>query len=102
MKNETDIAFYNTSPKYEVLMAVLIGIGICLTRLATAVSQIALAIATILAAYLWWKNGKRLNLNDTARQYIKVVCIWFITSFVSIIDVDNKAVVFYYFLGDWI
>ena len=102
MKNETDIAFYNTSPKYEVLMAVLIGIGICLTRLATAVSQIALAIATILAAYLWWKNGKRLNLNDTARQYIKVVCIWFITSCVSIIDVDNKAVVFYYFLGDWI
>lgn len=102
MKNEANIAFYNTSPKYEVLMAVLIGIGICLTRLATAVSQIALAIATILAAYLWWKNGKRLNLNDTARQYIKVVCIWFITSFVSIIDVDNKAVVFYYFLGDWI
>ena len=102
MKNETDIAFYNTSPKYEVLMAVLIGIGICLTRLATAVSQIALAIATILAAYLWWKNGKRLNLNDTARQYIKVVCMWFIASFVSIIDVDNKAVVFYYFLGDWI
>lgn len=102
MKNEANIAFYNTSPKYEVLMAVLIGIGICLTRLATAVSQIALAIATILAAYLWWKNGKRLNLNDTARQYIKVVCIWFIASFVSIIDVDNKAVVFYYFLGDWI
>ena len=102
MKNEANIAFYNTSPKYEILMAVLIGIGICLTRLATAVSQIALAIATILAAYLWWKNGKRLNLNDTARQYIKVVCIWFITSFVSIIDVDNKAVVFYYFLGDWI
>ena len=102
MKNETDIAFYNTSPKYEVLMAVLIGIGICLTRLATAVSQIALAIATILAAYLWWKNGKRLNLNDAARQYIKVVCMWLIASFVSIIDVDNKAVVFYYFLGDWI
>ena len=102
MKNETDIAFYITSPKYEVLMAVLIGIGICLTRLATAVSQIALAIATILAAYLWWKNGKRLNLNDAARQYIKVVCMWFIASFVSIIDVDNKAVVFYYFLGDWI
>lgn len=102
MKNEANIAFYNTSPKYEILMAVLIGIGICLTRLATAVSQIALAIATILAAYLWWKNGKRLNLNDTARQYIKVVCIWFIASFVSIIDVDNKAVVFYYFLGDWI
>ena len=83
-------------------MAVLIGNGICLTRLATAVSQIALAIATILAAYLWWKNGKRLNLNDAARQYIKVVCMWFIASFVSIIDVDNKAVVFYYFLGDWI
>lgn len=102
MKNEANIAFYNTSPKYEILMAVLIGIGICLTRLATAVSQIALAIATILAAYLWWKNGKRLNLNDTARQYIKVVCIWFIASFFSIIDVDNKAVVFYYFLGDWI
>lgn len=102
MKNEANIVFYNTSPKYEVLMGVLIGIGICLTRLATAVSQIALAIATILAAYLWWKNGKRLNLNDTARQYIKVVCIWFIASFVSIIDVDNKAVVFYYFLGDWI
>ena len=52
MKNEANIAFYNTSPKYEILMAVLIGIGICLTRLATAVSQIALAIATILAAYL--------------------------------------------------
>lgn len=102
MKNEANIAFYNTSPKYEILMAVLIGIGICLTRLATAVSQIALAIATILAAYLWWKNGKRLNLNDAARQYIKVVCMWFIASFVSIIDVDNKAVVFYYFLGDWI
>lgn len=102
MKNEANIDFYNTSPKYEVLMAVLIGIGICLTRLATAVSQIALAIATILAAYLWWKNGKRLNLNDTARQYIKVICIWFIASFVSIIDVDDKAVVFYYFLGDWI
>lgn len=102
MKNEANIDFYNTSPKYEVLMAVLIGIGICLTRLATAVSQIALAIATILAAYLWWKNGKRLNLNDTARQYIKIVCIWFIASFVSIIDVDDKAVVFYYFLGDWI
>ena len=102
MKNEANIAFYNTSPKYEILMAVLIGIGICLTRLATAVSQIALAIATILAAYLWWKNGKRLNLNDAARQYIKVVCMWLIASFVSIIDVDNKAVVFYYFLGDWI
>lgn len=102
MKNEANVAFYNTSPKYEILMAVLIGLGICLTRLATAVSQIALAIAIMLAVYLWWKNGKKLNLNESAKQYIKVVCIWFIASFVSIIDVDNKAVVFYYFLGDWI
>lgn len=97
MKNEANVAFYNASPKYEILMAVLIGLGICLTRLATAVSQIALAMATMLAVYLWWKNGKRLNLNEAARQYIKVVCIWFIASFVSIIDVDNKTVVFNYF-----
>ena len=71
MKNEANVAFYNTSPKYEILMAVLIGLGICLTRLATAVSQIALAIAIMLAVYLWWKNGKKLNLNESAKQYIK-------------------------------
>lgn len=59
-------------------MAILIGIGVCLNRLATAASQVALAIATLLGIYLWWKNGKHLILNDDARRYIKVSYLFFL------------------------
>ena len=83
-------------------MAVLIGIGVCLNRLATAVSQVTLVIATLLGIYLWWKNGKKLILNDDARKYIKVSYLFFFATLVSIIDVDNKLYVFQNFFGTWV
>lgn len=83
-------------------MALLIGIGVCLPRLSTAVSQIALTLATVLGIYVWWKNGKKLDLNPDAKKYIKVVSIAFLAALFSIIDVDNKGTVFQYFMKDWI
>ena len=94
--------YYNSSIKMEQTMAVLIGIGVCLNRLATAVSQVTLVIATLLGIYLWWKNGKKLILNDDARKYIKVSYLFFFATLVSIIDVDNKLYVFQNFLGTWV
>ena len=73
---DTVRAYYNSSIKTEQTMAILIGIGVCLNRLATAASQVALAIATLLGIYLWWKNGKHLILNDDARKYIKVSAVY--------------------------
>ena len=83
-------------------MAILIGIGVCLNRLATAASQVALAIATLLGIYLWWKNGKHLILNDDARRYIKVSYLFFFATLVSIVDVDNKLYVLQNFFGTWV
>ena len=94
--------YYNSSIKMEQTMAVLIGIGVCLNRLATAVSQVTLVIATLLGIYLWWKNGKKLILNDDARKYIKVSYLFFFATLVSIIDVDNKLYVFQNFFGTWV
>ncbi|MBF1121942.1 MAG: O-antigen ligase family protein [Dialister invisus] len=102
MEGANQASFYNTSAKLEMIMAVFIGIGICLVRLATAASQTALVLATILAFYLWWRNGRQLVLNQDAKRYIKVVGIWFLVSFFSILDVDNKMAVIHYFIGDWV
>ena len=95
---DTVRAYYNSSIKTEQTMAILIGIGVCLNRLATAASQVALAIATLLGIYLWWKNGKHLILNDDARKYIKVSYLFFFATLVSIVDVDNKLYVLQNFL----
>lgn len=94
--------FYNTSVKLECVMAIFIGLGVCLNRLSTASAQTALGLATALGLYLWWKNGWKLELNSDAKKYMKVVGIWFLASIISIIDVDNKTTVFKYFLNDWI
>ena len=83
-------------------MAAFIGIGICFTRLFTAISQISLVLATLLGIYLWWHNDRKLKINEDTKKYLKVICVFFFTSFLSIIDVDNKVVVFNYFLSDWI
>lgn len=99
---DTVRAYYNSSIKTEQTMAILIGIGVCLNRLATAASQVALAIATLLGIYLWWKNGKHLILNDDARKYIKVSYLFFFATLVSIVDVDNKLYVLQNFFGTWV
>ena len=95
-------SYYHSSEKWELLMAILIGIGVCLTRLATSVSQIALALATVIGLYLWWKNEKQLALTDTAQKYIKVSYIFFFATLISIIDVDNKLYVLQNFFGTWV
>ena len=94
--------FYNANEKFEMVMAICIGVGVCFTRLATAASQTALVLATILGIYLWWKNGKKLELNENAATYIKVAYIFFFSTLISIIDVDNKSAVFHSFLDTWI
>ncbi|MFR7418147.1 O-antigen ligase family protein [uncultured Megasphaera sp.] len=99
---ENKVRFYQASPAFETVMAILIGLGVCLTRLSTAVSQISLVLATLTGFYLWWKNGKRLELNPLAKKYMKVVGIFFAAALFSVIDVDNKAATFRYFFGDWI
>ena len=99
---DTVRAYYNSSIKTEQTMAILIGVGVCLNRLATAASQVALAIATLLGIYLWRKNGKHLILNDDARKYIKVSYLFFFATLVSIVDVDNKLYVLQNFFGTWV
>ena len=94
--------YYNSSENIERIMAICIGLGVCLTRLATAISQIALTIATIIAIYLWWKNGKRLIMSDVACKYIKVAYLFFFATLLSIVDVDNKLYVFHDFLSTWV
>lgn len=96
--------FYDMNKKHylECIIGFFIGIGICFTRLFTAVSQISLVLATLLGVYLWWHNDRKLKINEDAKQYLKVICVFFFASFLSIIDVDNKMVVFNYFLADWI
>jgi O-antigen ligase len=86
----------------EKIIAISIGLGVCLTRLSTAVSQIALGLAALVGCYLWWKNGKKLEINENAKKYIQVTSVFFFAVFCSIIDVDNKGAVFYYFISDWI
>ena len=100
--NQKYINEYYQKKNMEWIMAVLIGSGICFTRLFMALSQISLALATVLGIYLWWHNGRKLELNEFARKYLKVVGVFFVALFLSIIDVDNKAALFNYFLGDWI
>lgn len=102
MTSNISYLYYRCNKKWEPLMAFLIGMGVCLTRLATSVSQISLGLATALGLYLWWKNGKQLDLTDTARQYIKVAYIFFFATLVSIIDVDNKLYVLQNFFGTWV
>lgn len=95
---------YDMNKNYYLdgIIGVLIGIGVCFTRLFTAVSQISLVLATLLGVYLWWHNDRKLKINEDAKKYLKVISVFFFASFLSIIDVDNKTVVFNYFLADWI
>lgn len=46
MTKEDNYLYYKSSEKWEMVMALLLGLGVCLTRLATAASQISLALAT--------------------------------------------------------
>ena len=101
-KELNNITFYRSDKRFEVIMAICIGIGVCFTRLATAVSQISLVLATILGIYLWWKNGKKLELNTYAKQYIKIAYIFFFATLISIVDVDNKLAVFHSFFDTWV
>ena len=101
-KEKSNELFYGTKNYFEWIMAVLIGIGVCFTRLATGPSNIALGMAALITLYLWWKNGKKFELSDDAKKYIKICLIFFAATLVSIVDVDNKMYVFRNFLDTWI
>lgn len=94
--------FYHSDRRFELTIAICIGMGVCLTRLATAVSQIFLVIATILGIYLWWKNGRKLEINREAKKYIQIAYIFFFATFISLFDVDNKLAVLQSFVDTWI
>lgn len=94
--------YYNSGIQWEKVMAVLVGIGVCLTRLATAVSQIALGLATLLGLYLWWKNNWNLQICDSAKRYIKAAYFFFFATLVSIIGVDNPIYVLQNFFDTWV
>lgn len=102
MKKQINNTFYHSDKRFEMIIAICIGIGVCFTRLATAISQISLVLATILGIYLWWKNGKKLELNTHAKQYIKIAYVFFFATLISIIDVDNKLSVFHSFFDTWV
>ena len=53
-KEKPETLFYGAKHHFEWIMAVLIGIGVCLTRLATGPSNIVLGMATLIGVYLWW------------------------------------------------
>lgn len=101
-KEKPETLFYGAKHHFEWIMAVLIGIGVCLTRLATGPSNIVLGMATLIGVYLWWKNGKKFELSDDAKKYIKICLIFFAATLVSVVDVDNKMYVFRNFLDTWI
>lgn len=94
--------FYCCNKCFESYIAFFIGFGVCFTRLATGPSNISLGIATALGIYLWWKNGKKLEISPTAMTYIKICFIFFATTLVSIVDVDNEFYVFRNFMDTWI
>lgn len=102
MTKEDNYLYYRSGEKWEMVMALLLGLGVCLTRLATAASQISLALATVLALFLWWKNGRRLQLSDISSKYIKVAYLFFFATLLSIVDVDNRLYVLQNFLGTWV
>ncbi len=95
-------SFYGCPQRMEVIMAVLIGLGACLIRLATGPSNIFLGLAALLGLYLWWKNGKRFDLSPASRKYMKVCLIFFLLTLVSMVDVDNKKHIFSSFFNTWI
>lgn len=102
MKEQNTNTFYHSAKRFEMIMAICIGIGVCFTRLATAVSQISLVLATLLGIYLWWKNGKKLELNTYAKQYVKIAYAFFFATLISIVDVDDKLSVFHSFFDTWV
>lgn len=102
MDTNKGMYFRPTRWSTETGIAILIGLGVCFLRLSTAISQISLGLATLLGLYIWWKNGKKLDLNPDAKRYMKIVGISFLAAFLSIADVDNRSAVFQYFLKDWV
>ena len=84
MEEEKVSQFYHSDRRFELAIAICIGMGVCLTRLATAVSQNFLVIATILGIYLWWKNGRKLEINREAKKYIQISYIFFFATFISL------------------
>ena len=102
LTKEDNYLYYRSGEKWEMVMALLLGGGVCLTRLATAASQILLALATVLALFLWWRNGRRLQLSNISLRYIKVSYLFFFATLLSIIDVDNRLYVLQNFFGTWV
>lgn len=102
MRSLSDNQFYHSNMKWETFMAIVIGFAVCLIRISTAASEVFFSIAALSGIYLWLKNGRRLELNEDAKKYIKVVFIMFLATSVSIIDVDNKLFVFEKLVGTWL
>ena len=94
--------YYNSNKRWEKIMALFIGLGVCFTRLATAVSEASLGIATVVGIYLWWRNSWKLEISDAAWKYIKVAYIFFFATLISIVDVDNKLYVLQNFFSTWV
>jgi len=88
--------------KLEKYLAVSIACMICTLRIATAVSEIACAIALLLAILLW-RNGKdNLSLSEDIRGYMKAYGVFLLCMVPSLIFSDSPAVSIKSYFGMYI
>lgn len=97
-----NLPYYNCSDKWQQVMAVLIGIGVCCMRLATGVSNVALGLAAAFGIYLWWHNRKVFVASRDARHYIAYCLAFFSTLLLSAIGSHDMRAILLYWTSNWL
>ena len=91
-----------TQEKLVKILAVLLTLTICTTRISMAVGQIFQGLALLTGIILFFRQGRRLTLDPESKRYYTVALAFFAGTLVSAIGAVNPGTVVKEFFNMWI
>lgn len=91
-----------TEEKLVKLLAILVTLTICTTRISMAVGQIFQGLALLTGILLFFRQGRQLHMEKESKNYYLAALVFFASTLVSAIGAVNPGAVVKEFFNMWI
>ena len=91
-----------TEEKLVKLLAILVTLTICTTRISMAAGQIFQGLALLMGILLFFRQGRQLHMEEESKKYYLAALAFFASTLVSAIGAVNPGAVVKEFFNMWI
>lgn len=83
-------------------LAVITGLAVCLTRISTALSNIATGVSLLLALFIWYSHKDSVSLSEEVKGYMKAYGVFVLLTVPSVFFSDKPVASIKSVLDFWI